>query len=380
VGKSLGKFLSYRALVEISSKLNFPLAPPLISSIQITMRCNSKCSYCDIWKLKGDSKPMPLNTLEEIFTSLRNLGVRIVSLTGGEPLMRDDLSEIIRLARHYGLQSHICTNGISLTKKKAIELAKVGISSIILSLDTLNPEIYEKHRGVSFKFVERALDSMAFIIDRYPNICCAVNCVITKHNIGNIVSFVERISECGKGKILINLQPYHPPPSFSEISKELNPEIVNKLWQCYQNKLPREDLIPNHELRPIFEREIKRLIQLRKELPLNNSVFYLKSIPDFLFNNKLPSNFNCLFGYMGFVIRYDLKVLPCWRLPPVGDLQKEKLTDIWFSRRYQKVRKRMKNLNCPGCLLLCHNEAGWFDLYNSLYKSSVVKGVEKWKS
>ncbi|MGQ4834748.1 MAG: radical SAM protein [Candidatus Asgardarchaeia archaeon] len=112
VEKSLRKFLSYKELVEISSKLNFPLAPPLISSIQITMNCNSRCSHCDIWKLK-ENEMIDIVNLEEIFSSLIDLGIKIVSLTGGEPLTRDDISDIIRLARHYGLQPHICTNGIS---------------------------------------------------------------------------------------------------------------------------------------------------------------------------------------------------------------------------------------------------------------------------
>jgi len=377
--KSFGKFLSYKKLVEISSNFNFPLAPPLISYIQITMHCNSRCSYCDIWKLQ-ENEMISLDTLEEVFSSLSDLGVKIVSLTGGEPLTRSDISDVVRLAKSYGLQSHICTNGISLTRKRAIELVDAGISSIILSLDTLNPEMYEKLRGVPFKFAEQALDTLSFITNEYPNIFCAVNCVITKHNIGNISSLVERISEYGQGKISVNLQPYHLPSSFSEISRKLNPKIADKLWKWYQNELPRDNLIPNPELKPIFEEEIEKLIQFKKE-SLNNSEFYLKSLPDFLFNNKLPPNFSCIFGYIGFVIRYDLKVLPCWRLPPVGDLRKEDLSNIWFSKRYNKIRKKMKNLECPGCLLLCHNEPGWFNFYNSVYKSSMPRrGERKWKN
>lgn len=371
----LGKVFNYRIIVKISSKFNIPLAPPLISSIQITMNCNSRCNYCDIWKLR-ENEAISIDTLEEIFRSLSELGVKIVSLTGGEPLTRDDISDIVRLARYYGLQSHICTNGISLTKRKAIELVDAGVSSIILSLDTLDPEIYEKLRGVPFKFAERALDTLSFIADKYPNIFCAVNCVITKYNIGSIFPFVEKISKYGRGKISVNLQPYHPPASFSEISKELNPEMANKLWEHYQS--PSEDNPnPDPKFKPIFEREIRKLFQLKKELSLNNSDFYLNSLPDFLFDNKLPSKLDCLFGYMGFVIRYDLKVLPCWRLSPVGDLKKEKLPEIWFSKRYSIVRKKMKNLKCPGCLLLCHNEPGWFNFYDSVYRSSTLKEGER---
>ena len=250
-GEKLGKFFNYKELVEISSKLNLPLAPPLTSSVQVTLRCNSKCSYCNMWKLE-ENGVMPLDTLEEIFRSFRDLGVKIVSLTGGEPLTRSDLSDVIRLASHYGLQSHICTNGISLTKERAIELAEAGVLSIILSLDTFNPEIYEKHRGIPFRFAEQALQSLLYVVNEYPNIHGAVTCVITRYNIGEIVPFAERIAEYGQGKILINLQPYHPPISFSELSKGLSHEDATKLLKYYEDELP-SNFTPDPGLKPIFE-------------------------------------------------------------------------------------------------------------------------------
>ena len=377
MGQSLGKFLTYRKFVEMSSKLNFPFAPPLVSSVQITLRCNSRCVYCNIWKLKDNSEAMSLDTLGKIFGSLRELGVRIVSLTGGEPLTRNDLAEVIHLAKCYGLLPHVCTNGITLTRECAAELVEAGVYSIILSLDTLDPEIYEKHRGVSFKFAERALASLAYIANEHPQICVAVNCVITRHNIDKLVPFVSGISKHGEGKISINFQPYHQPSSFSKISQRLSQEMASELWACYKDVLPEDNPIPSNKSKSIFEKEIEELIQLKRDgFPLNNSEYYFRAISDFLFDNKLPRGFVCIAGYTGILIRYDLKVLPCWRLPPIGDLRKEGLTDIWFSGRYKKIRREMKSLRCPGCLLLCHNEPGWFELYNSVYKSSMLKFEE----
>jgi hypothetical protein len=52
--KRLGKFLTDKRLVEIVSKLNIPLAPPLIALVQVTLRCNSKSSYCPLWKLRDE--------------------------------------------------------------------------------------------------------------------------------------------------------------------------------------------------------------------------------------------------------------------------------------------------------------------------------------
>jgi len=342
--------------------------------VQVTLCCNSKCSYCRIWKLKDDSQDMSLNNLEKVFCSLRELGVRIVTLTGGEPLIRNDLEEVISLAKHYGMLVEVCTNGMLLTKERVLKLAEAGTGSITLSLDTLDSETYERHRGVPFKFAEQALASLLYIVNEYPTLSGCVNCVITHHNIGKLVPFVNWISEYGGGKILVNLQPYHRSPPISKVPQDLTPKLqklANDLL-AYQDEFTQDDLIPNSELRLVFEKEIEELMRLKKlkpGFPLNNSQFYLKSMPDFLFDNKLPDGFNCVTGYTGIVVRSDLEVSPCWRLPPIGDLEVGELAGIWFSQKYRRQRLAMKHLKCPGCMLLCHREPSWYDWYNTIYKA-----------
>jgi len=378
--KGLSKLLSYKRLVELSSKLNIPLAPPLIASVDVTLRCNSKCSYCDIWRIKENLHEVSLDNLDRIFGSLEKLGVRVVSPSGGEPLIRNDFEEIISLAKHYGMVVDVCTNGILLNRERAIRLAEAGADSIILSLDTLDPETHERHRGVPFKLTKEALESLLYIANKYPTLWTAVNCVITRYNIGTLVAFANWISKYGEGRISVTFQPYHQLPPIPEVS-ELSPKIrklANELLPYYKDKSLQNELIPGPELRPIFEREVQELIRLKKlkpGFPLNNSEFYLKSMPDFLFDNKLPDGFDCVAGYTGIVIRSDLEVCPCWRLPPIGDLEEEELVDIWFSERYGRQRQAMKHLKCPGCMLLCHSrEPGWDEWFNRVYKSRSPKG------
>jgi MoaA/NifB/PqqE/SkfB family radical SAM enzyme len=299
---------------------------------------------------------MSFDDLSRVFKSIRKLGVKAVSLTGGEPLIRNDLTEIVAMANSNRLSVDICTNGISLTSDRALELAEAGANFIILSLDTSNPKVYQKHRGVPFSFAERALDALKRVANEHPNTRCNVNCVITRHNIGQLVSLVELVSRYGEGRIPLNFQPYHCPPAFEDVSCELGHEMKNRLLAMYLRS-PRDKFIPPHDCKPILEKEMEQLISLkRRGLPVANSESYLRGIPDFLFDKRLPTRFKCLAGYTGITIRYDLKVLPCWRLPPIGDLRVEKLDDIWFSRRYAERRKYMKDRKCQGCMLICHYE------------------------
>jgi len=374
LGDSLGKFISYRSLVDLSNKLNYPLIPPITASVSITQFCNSKCSYCDVWRQNEDFQEVSLDNFGRIFSSLKKLGIKVVSLTGGEPLTRIDLDEIISLAKYYGLIVCVGTNGILLTKERALKLKEAGVDNITLSMDSFDSKVYEGHRGVPFKFVEQALSSLLYIVNKYPALWCNITCVVTRHNIGTLVDFVNQIFEYGRGKISVTLQPYHRPLSFPELI-QLTPKLQrtqNELLLYHQDKSSDDDIIPDPELRPAFENEIQELIQLKNVksgFPLNNSEYYLRSMPDFLFDNKLPDGLNCVSGYTGVVIRSDLEVCSCWRLPSIGNLEEEELKDIWFSQKFRKSRIAMKHLKCSGCMLLCHNEPSFYDWYNTLYKS-----------
>lgn len=346
-GKGLGKFLSYKRLVEISSKLNFPLAPPLTAEVKVTSRCNLKCRYCNIWKYQDKFRDLSVEQQAKILISLRNLGVRIVTITGGEPLLYVNLEEIITLVRKYHMRAHVITNGILLTNNKVVKLVKAGTDSIILSLDTLDPELYEYLTGASFKFMEQALESLLYIKKKYQDIDVAVNYVINRYNIGEIASFAKRITDYGKGRILINFQPYQRFPRRSN-----------------------DDLAPFKEMYSVLVREIETLIEMKKQgFPITDSIVFLKRIPSFLIDNKMPKNFKCKAGYVGVYICDNLEVRPCYQLPPIGDLREKSLEDIWFSDEFRRQRVKMKDGKCPGCLLLCHNDESWYNWYDMVDKS-----------
>ena len=343
--KNLMKHLPYKTLINISNLINFPIAPPLTTSISITQRCNSKCYYCDIWKWQNFIPDPTIEELKRIFSSLSNLGVKVVSLSGGEPLLRKDIEEVISIVKSYNMRAQIVTNGILLSKEKIIKLVKSGLDCVTLSLDTTDPEIYQKLRGVPFKIAERALELLIYSKEENPHMDVAISCVINRYNIGKLVFLVKKITDIGKGKILINFQSY-----------ERVPGRVN------------DDLIPNPEMYPVLCKEIKKLIKMKKQgFSITNSPTFLRWIPDFLIYNKMPNKFRCSAGYTGVHIWADLNLRPCSQFQPIADLRKEALEDVWFSHKFNEQRIKMKDGKCRGCLLFCHTEQTlyeWADILN----------------
>lgn len=347
IGKGLRRFLSYGVLVELSNKLNFPLVPPLTAEVKVTNRCNMKCKYCDVWKHQNEMQDLSIEQLKAIFVSLRKLGVRIVTITGGEPLLRADLEEIIGIARRHHLRAHVITKGALLTFDRAVKIIESGANCIILSLDTLNPKIYKNLTGRSFKSAEKALESLLYGKEKYQNVDVALNYVINRYNIREIVHFVKKITEYSKGKIFINLQPYVRVP--------------------YRTK---DDLVPSKEMYSVLAKEIEKVIEMKKQgFPITDSAAFLMRIPNFLIFNELPRSLKCKTGYVGVYICDGLQIRPCYQLPPVGNLYEKSLEDIWFSGKFREQRVKMKERKCPGCLLLCHGEESWYDWYASIDKS-----------
>lgn len=121
---------------------NFKNIPRFL--ISVTNRCNSKCSIC---RLKDNDHPIDLD-IGLLKNSLIHLRHKEIILSGGEPTVRDDLPEIIKLIKESNNYPVLFTNGLKLADRGYIrELKKAGLDHIHLSFDGFSKDIYEKMRG-----------------------------------------------------------------------------------------------------------------------------------------------------------------------------------------------------------------------------------------
>lgn len=116
----------------------------------VTAVCNLKCVHC--YASERTQSP-ELSTAEgrELIANLKDYGTPVVLFSGGEPLMRKDLPELIRQTVRSGMRAVISTNGTLITRDLAMELSDYGLSYIGVSLDGLE-EINDSFRGVPGAF------------------------------------------------------------------------------------------------------------------------------------------------------------------------------------------------------------------------------------
>ncbi len=117
--------------------------PILSLRITLTNRCNVNCIYCHHDGMRSSNNEMTPDEIYKICQIAKRIGVRKIRLSGGEPLIRKDIVEIISKISSIGFNDiSITTNGI-LLEKYAKDLKEAGLDRVNVSLDTLNPETYE---------------------------------------------------------------------------------------------------------------------------------------------------------------------------------------------------------------------------------------------
>lgn len=117
--------------------------PILSLRITLTNRCNVNCIYCHHDGMRSSKNEMTPDEIYKICQIAKKIGVRKIRLSGGEPLIRKDIVEIVSKINSIGFNDiSITTNGI-LLEKYAKDLKEAGLDRVNVSLDTLNPETYE---------------------------------------------------------------------------------------------------------------------------------------------------------------------------------------------------------------------------------------------
>ncbi len=160
-------------------------APPLrLIAWELTRSCNLACAHC---RASAERGPYPgeLSTERslELLSDIASFSSPIIILTGGEPLLRDDLFTIARRGADLGLRMVLATNGTLLEQETVRRLIRAGISRISISIDGKDERSHDGLRGV-----QGAFSGALFGIEnaKREHLSFQINTTITKRNVGEL--------------------------------------------------------------------------------------------------------------------------------------------------------------------------------------------------
>jgi AdoMet-dependent heme synthase len=322
---------------------------PYVISWNLTYRCNLACEHCyldaggtPLVKTENFADRSELGT-EECFGVIDDIAAFapecVTILTGGEPLLRRDILEIVRRASERGLWVVVGTNGVRITENVAGRLAEAGARGLSLSLDALDPDRHDRFRRVRGAW-QNTVDG-ARILNR-AGLPFIVQTTAGSHNIGELDAIADFAHDRLAAKVwnLYFLVPTGRGQFVSDITPGQYDEVLASLYRI-QRKYDRRMLV-NAKCAPHY---------IKTVLENSNTQFRTYS----------GGAGGCPAGthYMG--IRPNGDVTPCPYLPAfAGTLRKDTLATLWASSTlFNDVRRRSAlggrcgecelNGHCGGC-------------------------------
>ena len=158
----------------------------------ITKACNLRCAHCYA-QATGPADENELSTVEgkRLIDDLAGFGVPVLLFSGGEPLVRKDLTELAGYAVEKGMRAVISTNGTLIDEHAAESLKKIGLSYVGISLDGM-AEVNDHFRGVQGAF-SKALDGIRYC--QKAGIKVGLRFTINKYNANEIPGIFDLLEE-----------------------------------------------------------------------------------------------------------------------------------------------------------------------------------------
>lgn len=221
---------------------------PLWCTWQVTYRCNFRCGFCQYWRDPMGSRPeQTVEQFEEGSRRLASLGTMLVSLAGGEPLLRPDLPDLVRAVGRWHFP-FITTHGGLVTQPLAEELFDAGLWGVSVSIDYADGAKHDKARGVRGGF-DRAVGALACFrkARRYKWQRVNLLAVLLHDNLDQMEDLIKLAAE---HDAYFMVQPYSSRKTGSDRFRHANGSVSGRLLELkgkYPNFLSNPRFLANFD-------------------------------------------------------------------------------------------------------------------------------------
>lgn len=356
--KSFRKDISKKHPAAPSEMASENFVPRLISW-NLTFKCNLRCAHCYLNALEREGKG-ELNTDEGkmLIDQIVEVSKPILILSGGEPLLRNDIFELVKYGTEKGLRVTIGTNGTLITDDIARQLKLSGVPRIAVSLDSSIPERHDEFRGVkgSWKRTVEGIETC-----RRNDIDVQINTTVTQQNydeIDDIMALAEKL-EASKFHLFFLV-----PTGRGKKVEDVSPVMYEKMIKGVLEKSSKYKL----NVRPTCAPQFMRIAKLMK-LDVKH---WMRG---------------CIAGLSYCRIYPTGEVTPCPYLPiKLGDIREKRFRSIWFNSEIFRTLRDFNNLKgkcgiceyrdvCGGCRARAYGlTSDFLDVCGCLHEPTELKG------
>ncbi len=297
---------------------------PLVMSWNVTRECNMKCSHCYInaTEKKLDNE-LTTQEAKNLMDQICQVSKPLLILSGGEPLLRSDIFELIEYGSSKGLKIGLGSNGSLIDDDVAAKLKAAGIATVSISLDSHIPAQHDEFRGVVGAW-EKAVNACKAL--RKNNVLVQVNTTLTHENYGQIDDIMSLAEEIGVENFhLFFLVPTGRGTKLTDISPQKYEDMITNTFA----KVSKHKLNVRPSCAPQFMRIAKGMgLDMRQWVR------------------------GCLAGLYYCRIYPNGDVTPCPYLPiKLGNVREKSFKEIWFNSPIFKALRDPNSLKgkCGAC-------------------------------
>jgi PqqA peptide cyclase len=296
------------------------VANPLALIAELTHRCPLHCVYCsNPLELSNRNEELPTEVWARVFREAAEAGVLQADFTGGEPLARPDILDLIRAARSAGLYVNLITSGMPLDESRLMQLVEAGLDHFQLSFQGAHEEAANEISGA--KSHAQKLRVLQWL--KKVRLAVTLNFVIHRRNIDQIEEILAIAESSSATRVeFANVQYYgwafanreHLLPSRAQLDRSL--EILKSAEERLRGKIRIESVVPDYYAKypkPCMGGWGRKLILITPNgdaLPCHAA----KVIPDLRFDNVTQHSLREIWEHSAAFQKFrgeDWMQLPC---------------------------------------------------------------------
>mgnify|MGYP000023417207 CR=1 FL=1 len=310
---------------------------PRILYVEPTLKCNLNCIMCFRRGIKEPFGDMSPETFDRILANARECNVEFIWFGGwGEPLVHPLIFDFIEKTKNAGIGVGINTNGTLLTPEVTEKIIELGVDHIVVSSDAATHETYAKIRGEKLTTVLEALDYILRLQKKIglskPRISFLFTSMI--NNITELPNLLYTAKKHGATTVIVS----------------------NVIPTC--EEMVNYTVYTNHKIADTLSEVIRKVsiaifdIGIRVILPKfdlrteRRCLFIENSSATITWDGKVVPCHNFIHSYTSYIYGFKKEI----KQVSFGNINEEKLSDIWWKRDYLIFRWKVRHFSFPSCI------------------------------
>ena len=309
--------------VEKEEPFTYQYSAPLRMDLALTFRCQNNCIHC---YAGGSHESAELNTAQwkQVIERLSQIGIFIVTFTGGEPTLREDLTDLLQYAQDKGMVTGLITNGRKLKAKDYVAaLEKAGLDFVQVTLESHKPAVHDLMTAAEGSWKETVVGIKNAVRSQ---IYVTTNTTLSKYNAPDFLRTMDYISELGVAAFGCN----------------------SLIYSGKANAVSQEFALPIEDLKPLLTKVCDKAQQLNLKFLWYTPTQYCRFDPVQLGLGVK----SCTAAMINMCVGPNGDVYPCQSyFESLGNILADPWEKIWNHPLAQKIRNREyvepKCKDCP---------------------------------